>query len=94
VILGQEEVDRLFAYVEGSAGATLAVDLGTQEVRANDGSVVPFSEVDPFRKECLMNGWDDIELSLRQEDKIRAFEKKHESAHPFYLLTGSPPKDA
>jgi len=84
VILGQEEIDRLFAYVEGNEGASLTVDLAAQEVRAKDGSVYPFGGLDPFRKECLMNGWDDIELSLQQEDKIRAFEKEHESAHPFY----------
>ncbi len=85
VILGQEEIDRLFAYVEGNDGARLTADLETQEVRAQDGSVVSFSGVDPFRKECLMNGWDDIELSLKQEESIRAFEARHESAHPFYF---------
>ena len=85
VILGQEEIDRLFAYVEGNEGARLTADLEAQEVRAQDGSVVSFSGVDPFRKECLMNGWDDIELSLKQEESIRAFETRHESAHPFYF---------
>ena len=85
VILGQEEIDRLFAYVEGNEGARLTVDLEAQEVRAQDGTVVPFGGVDPSRKECLMNGWDDIELSLKQEGSIRAFEARHESARPFYF---------
>ena len=87
VILGQEEINRLFAYVEGNENARLTADLEAQEVRAQDGSVVSFSGVDPFRKECLMNGWDDIELSLKQEECIRAFEERHESAHPFYFRT-------
>ena len=86
VILGQEEIDRLFAYVEGNEGARLTADLEAQEVRAQDGTVVPFGGVDPSRKECLMNGWDDIELSLKQEESIRAFEARHESAHPFYFM--------
>jgi 3-isopropylmalate/(R)-2-methylmalate dehydratase small subunit len=85
VILGQEEVDRLFAYVEGNKGARLTADLEAQEVRAQDGSVVSFGGVDPFRRECLMNGWDDIELSLQHKEGIRAFEARHESAHPFYF---------
>jgi 3-isopropylmalate/(R)-2-methylmalate dehydratase small subunit len=85
VILPQDEIDRLFAYVEGNEGARLTADLEAQEVRAQDGSVVSFSEVDPFRKECLMNGWDDIELSLHQDERIRAFEERHEAIHPFYF---------
>ena len=85
VVLGQAEIDSLFACVEGNEGATLTVDLDAQEVRAEDGNVFSFSGVDPFRKECLMNGWDDIELSLHQEERIRAFEERHESTHPFYF---------
>ena len=86
VILGQAEIDSLFAYVEGNDSARLTVDLDAQEVRAQDGKVFSFSGVDPFRKECLMNGWDDIELSLHQEERIRAFEERHESTHPFYFM--------
>jgi 3-isopropylmalate/(R)-2-methylmalate dehydratase small subunit len=86
VILPQDEIDRLFAYVEGNEGARLTADLEAQEVRSRDGSVVPFGGIDPSRKECLMNGWDDIELSLKQEESIRAFEARHESAHPFYFM--------
>ncbi len=85
VILGQAEIESLFAYVEGNNSARLAVDVDAQEVRAQDGNAYFFSGVDPFRKECLMNGWDDIELSLQHEEGIRAFEARHESAHPFYF---------
>lgn len=86
VILGQAEIDSLFAYVEGNDSARLTADLGAQEVRAQDGNVFSFSGVDPFRKECLMNGWDDIEISLHQEARIRAFEERHELIHPFYFV--------
>ena len=86
VILGQEEIDQLFAYVEGKEGARITVDLGSQEVRIPDGTVVHFRSVDPFRKECMMNGWDDIELTLQHEEKIRSFEEKREVSHSFYSL--------
>jgi 3-isopropylmalate/(R)-2-methylmalate dehydratase small subunit len=88
VILGQVEIDRLFRYVEENEGARLAVDLGAQEVRAADGSRYAFGGIDPFRKRCLMNGWDEIELSLQHEEGIRAFEARHESAHPFLFPQG------
>ena len=86
VILGQEEIDQLFSYVEGKEGARITVDLGSQEVRIPGGTVVHFRSVDPFRKKCMMNGWDDIELTLQHEDKIRSFEEKREAAHSFYSL--------
>lgn len=92
VILRREEMDRLFRYVEGREGARLTVDLEAQEVRAEDGSVYAFSGLDPFRKECLMNGWDDIELSLKHEAEIRAFEERHASAHPFYFVLNATPQ--
>lgn len=85
VILEQDEIDRLFAHVEGNEGAKLTVDLDAQKVWAKGGEAVSFSGIDPFRKECLMNGWDDIELSLHQEERIRAFEEGYESARPFYF---------
>ncbi len=85
VTLGNEEIDQLFSYVKETEGARLMVDLAAQEVGTQDGRLFPFSGVDPFRKECLMNGWDDIELTLQQEERIRAFEAAHESAHPFYF---------
>jgi 3-isopropylmalate/(R)-2-methylmalate dehydratase small subunit len=85
VILRKEEIDRLFVYVEGNEGVRLTIDLGAQVVRTKDGTVIHFREVDSFRKECLMNGWDDIERTLRHEDEIRAFEGEHERAHPFYF---------
>jgi 3-isopropylmalate/(R)-2-methylmalate dehydratase small subunit len=74
--------------VEENEGARLTVDLDVQEVRAADGSRYVFSGIDPFRKQCLMNGWDEIELTLQHEREIRAFEARHESAHPFLFPQG------
>ncbi len=85
VILEQDQINRLFDYVEENEGAKLTVDLGAQKIWAKGGEAVSFSGIDPFRKECLMNGWDDIELSLHQEERIRAFEERYESTRPYYF---------
>jgi 3-isopropylmalate/(R)-2-methylmalate dehydratase small subunit len=60
----------------------LAVDLAAQTVTTPGDRVIRF-EVDPFRKECLLNGWDDIGLTLRHADKIRAFEAERLKRHPW-----------
>ncbi len=85
VILGREQIDRLFSYVSGTEGATLTVDLEAQEVRRPDGEVYRFGKIDPFRKACLLNGWDDIDLTLQSEERIRAFEEAHQVACPYYF---------
>ena len=51
-----------------------------------DGKQYSF-EVDAFRKHCLLNGWDDIGLTLRYADKIRAFEERRRSEHPYYFAS-------
>ncbi|MDO9597987.1 MAG: 3-isopropylmalate dehydratase small subunit [Azoarcus sp.] len=78
------EVDELFRQCEATEGYQLKVDLAAQTVVRPDGKVIPF-EVDPFRKECLFNGWDDIGLTLRHADKIRAFEEQRRLQHPYYF---------
>ena len=80
--LPQEIIDRLMDDAERGANAVITVDLEKQEVRGPDGGIVTF-EVDPFRKQCLMNGWDDIGLTLRHEGDISSFEKKREAAQPW-----------
>ncbi len=75
-------VDILFKAVEASPGHRLTVDLEQQTITAPDGSVYPF-EVDPFRKHCLLNGLDDIGLTLQHVDEIKAFEAKHRAAQPW-----------
>ena len=83
IMLDVAEVDELFRQCEASEGYRLAVDLAAQTITRPDGKSISF-EVDPFRKECLLNGWDDIGLTLRHADKIRAFEAQRRSQHPYY----------
>lgn len=82
--LDAAEVDVLFAHCEASPGYRLAVDLAAQTITRPDGKVITF-DIDPFRKECLLNGWDDIGLTLRHAEKIRAFEAKRRTEHPYYF---------
>jgi 3-isopropylmalate/(R)-2-methylmalate dehydratase small subunit len=71
----QAELDKLFDDADRGANATLTVDLAAQEIRGPDGGVIRF-EIDPFRKHCLMNGLDDIGLTLEKKAAIDAFEQK------------------
>ncbi len=75
-------VDRLFREVEATPGYRLVVDLAAQTVTTPSGEAFGF-EVDPFRKECLLNGWDDIGLTLRHADEIRAFEAQRRKDAPW-----------
>ncbi|MFS8036803.1 3-isopropylmalate dehydratase small subunit [Xanthobacter sp. AM11] len=73
VVVSQEDLDKLFDDAERGANATLTVDLGAQEIRGPDGGVVRF-EIDPFRKRCLMEGLDDIGLTLEKAASIATYE--------------------
>jgi 3-isopropylmalate/(R)-2-methylmalate dehydratase small subunit len=73
IVLPESQVARLFDEVAAFPGYRLTVDLPRQVIVQPDGTELPF-EVEPFRKDCLINGWDDIGLTLRHADKIRAFE--------------------
>ena len=73
IVLAEDVVDALFAAVAQNPGYTLLIDLSEQVVRRADGESLRF-EVDAFRKQCMLNGWDDIGLTLRHADEIRAFE--------------------
>ncbi|MFA7606320.1 MAG: 3-isopropylmalate dehydratase small subunit [Rhodocyclaceae bacterium] len=84
IVLPAEQVDELFRQCEASEGYRLKVDLAAQTVTRPDGVSLGF-EVDPFRKECLLNGWDDIGLTLRHADEIRAFEAQRRTEHPYYF---------
>jgi 3-isopropylmalate/(R)-2-methylmalate dehydratase small subunit len=81
--LDAAEVDELFRQCEATEGYRLAVDLAAQTITRPDGKSIAF-DIDPFRKECLLNGWDDIGLTLRHADKIRAFEDRRRAEHPYY----------
>jgi 3-isopropylmalate/(R)-2-methylmalate dehydratase small subunit len=82
IILSDEEVDELFAQVEAEPGYTLTVDLASQTVTRPDGKVYTF-EVDEFRKHCLLNGLDDIGLTLQDGDAIATFEARHRASQPW-----------
>ncbi|HPE73813.1 MAG TPA: 3-isopropylmalate dehydratase small subunit, partial [Candidatus Competibacter sp.] len=77
-----ETVDRLFKAVAAQPGYRLTVDLLAQTVLTPQGAVLGF-QIDPFRKECLLNGWDDIELTLRHADEIRAYEARRRQQAPW-----------
>ena len=76
------EVDELFAQVQAMPGYKLRVDLDAQTVTRPDGKALRF-DVDPFRKYCLLNGFDDIGLTLRHADKIRDFEARRRIEQPW-----------
>ena len=86
IVLAESQVARLFDEVQAFPGYTLAVDLTRQVVLKADGSELPF-EVQPFRKYCLLNGFDDIGLTLRHEQKIRAFEAERLARMPWLAHT-------
>src|SRR5579863_10620126 len=75
IVVSQAELAKLMDDAERGANATLSVDLDKQEIRGPDGGVIHF-DIEPFRKHCLLNGLDDIGLSLQKADKIAAFEKR------------------
>jgi len=83
VIVSRADLAKLMDDARRGADATLSVDLEAQEIRGPDGGVIRF-DVDPFRKHCLMNGLDDIGLTLEKSAHIEAFEKKS-TAERFWL---------
>ncbi|MCF8480666.1 MAG: 3-isopropylmalate dehydratase small subunit [Rhodospirillum sp.] len=84
IVLPQEDVDKLMEDAERGANATVTIDLEKQVITGPDGGEVAF-EVDPFRKHCLLNGLDDIGLSLQKADRIEDFEKTRETQAPWMV---------
>jgi len=82
IVLPEPQVAALFDEVAATPGYRLTVDLPRQVVVKPDGSELPF-EVEAFRKQCLVNGWDDIGLTLRHADAIRAFEAERLARMPW-----------
>src|SRR5215471_1454408 len=70
-----EDLEKLFDDARRGANATLTIDLAKQEIRGPDGGTVRF-DIDPFRKHCLLNGLDDIGITMVKSDKIAAFEER------------------
>ena len=82
IVLPQEDVDKLMDDAERGANATVTVDLEAQEIRGPDGGVIRF-DVDPFRKHCLLNGLDDIGLTLQHAEAIDAYEARAGGERPW-----------
>jgi 3-isopropylmalate/(R)-2-methylmalate dehydratase small subunit len=87
IVLSETQVDQLFNEVKAFPSYRLVVDLEKQIVSTANGSATYAFEVDGFRKYCLLNGLDDIGLTLRQADKIRAFEERHLATQPWLANT-------
>jgi 3-isopropylmalate/(R)-2-methylmalate dehydratase small subunit len=83
IVVKPEELAKLMDDAERGANATLSVDLESQEIRGPDGGMIHF-DIDPFRKHCLLNGLDDIGLSLQKAHHIDRFEAKAKNARPWH----------
>ena len=77
-----EDLEKLFDDAERGANATLSIDLAKQEIRGPDGGVVKF-DIDPHRKRCMLEGLDDIGLTMEKKTKIESFEEKAAAARPW-----------
>ena len=82
IVLPREQIDLLLDDAERGANAVITVDLEKQEITGPDGGCIKF-DVDPFRKHCLLNGLDDIGLTLQQASAIDNYETSRRSAQPW-----------
>ena len=82
IVVSQEKLDALMAEIAANEGITFTVDLANQQVSTPAGNDFTF-EIDPFRKGNLLNGLDDIGLTLQHVDKIDAYEVKHKQNYPW-----------
>ncbi len=82
IVLTEAQVDRLFAECQAFPGFRLTVDLAQQTVTTPSGEAMHF-DIDAFRKDCLLNGLDEIGLTLRHADKIRAYEQRRRQSEPW-----------
>ena len=82
IVLSADDVDALFEETEASEGYKLNIDLSEQSITSPSDKSYKF-DVDAFRKHCLLNGLDDIGLTMQHQDAIKAFETKHQAAQPW-----------
>jgi len=82
IVVSPDDLKKLMDDAERGANATMTIDLPNQEIRGPDGGKVKF-DIDPFRKHCLLNGLDDIGLTLEKASAIDAFERKQASGQPW-----------
>ena len=83
IVVSPEDLAKLLDDAKRGANATVSIDLEAQDIRGPDGGIIHF-DIDPFRKHCLLNGLDDIGLTLKKSSQIEAFEKKSAEEH-FWL---------
>ncbi|WP_186397245.1 3-isopropylmalate dehydratase small subunit [Stappia sp. TSB10GB4] len=82
IVVSPEDLEKLMDDAKRGANATLTVDLEAQEIRGPDGGSIGF-DIDPFRKHCLLNGLDDIGLTMEKAPSIGAFESKVDGERPW-----------
>ncbi len=82
IVLDEALIDSLFKAVGSSAGFRLQIDLENQRIERPDGETIAF-DIDPFRKHCLLNGLDDIGLTLQKIDSIKDYENRHRQDAPW-----------
>ena len=82
IVLPQEQVDLLMDDAKRGANAVVSIDLEKQEITGPDGGKIHF-DLDPFRKHCLLNGLDDIGLTLQKQSKIDSFESNRKLSQPW-----------
>ena len=82
IVVSPEIREALMADAQDSENPNLEVDLIKQEIRRPNGAIVPF-DIDPFRKQCLLEGLDDIGLTLEKSDKISAYAEERNKSHPW-----------
>lgn len=82
ITLPQEEIDKLMDDADKGANARIAVDLETQQITRPDGETISF-EIDAFKKHCLLNGLDDIGLTIQKDDEISTYERARDTAEPW-----------
>jgi len=87
IVLPETEIDKLFDEVKAFPGFKLVVDLAQQTVATANGSKLLHFEIDSFRKHCMINGLDDIGLTLQQADAIHHFEERHIARFPWLANT-------
>ncbi len=82
IVLNKEQRDILMTAAQNGANARISVDLEAQTISAPDGQVFSF-DLDPFKKKCLLEGLDDIGLTMKKTESIDSFEKRHRKAAPW-----------
>lgn len=82
IVVKQDELDKLMDNADRGSNSTMTVDLESQEIKGPDGGVITF-DIDPFRKHCLLNGLDDIALTLEKSASIDTYESKLDATRPW-----------